>query len=174
MRVRTFVTVATTILFALSAQHAHADLVATVTPSTSTSGGTTTYNYVVANAVTSTGLVTEFDLALPTDANLSSITAPADFFPFYDPGDFDIMFTAFDLTGIAPGLTGTFSFTSPDAPGSIVDQLAGVDNVSGSYITIPGTTLGPADATPTPEPSTVALFGTGLLGAGRMLKRRIA
>ena len=174
MRARLIASSATLLGSLCCLAHAHADITASVAATTATSGALTTYTYQVANSLSSTGFVTEFDLGLPTSANLTAIAAPADFFPFYDPGDPSIMFTAFLDGGIAPGMTDIFSFSSPDAPGSIPDQLAGVDDLSGMYITLPGSTAGPSDTpTATPEPSTIALLGTGLMGFAGFVMRRL-
>jgi hypothetical protein len=131
---------------------------------TAEGGGLYLYTYMVQDLATSTLAVSEFDMVIPTDANLQSLMAPSGFLALYTPGDVTISFVSNDAaTDIQPGLSGTFSFTSMDAPGLGSFSLITYDdpNGFGSGDMISGVSVAPQAV---PEPGSLVLLGLGLPG----------
>ena len=170
------------LLLATAVAPARADMQATVTVSiTPESGGMFLYDYTVADLATSTSAVSEFDLSLtlspfsgintPPGAPISSITMQPGFINLYSTGDPSISFFSTDpSTDIAPGTSGSFSFTSTYAPVYVPYMLSTFDGTGSS---VSGSIFAPATV---PEPSTLALAAAAALGlAGwRLLGRRRA
>ncbi len=167
---------AATLSMALGTAPARADLLTTVTPTVvEVSGPIYSYSYLVANSVSSTVGVAEFDLAVRSGVLINSIVAPTGFTTLYNAGDPDISFLSSDpTTDIKAGSSAVFSFTANAAPGSNSEITRGFD-ATGVVFQNPGTTLTP---TALPEPSVFllsALGGLAVLGhsAYRRIRNRI-
>ena len=79
--------------------------------------GNALFSYSVANSLSSTVGVEEFDLAATPGSTLSGFSTPAGFLTLYTQGDPDVQFLSTDpSTDIAPGASGVFSFTSDVGP----------------------------------------------------------
>ena len=160
------------VLLATIGASARADFIATEsTTVTRLSPSLYLYSYSVSVAANSTASVSEFDLALNAPINANSIVSPSNFFAFYTTGDPFISFTAFDngtpFNGIAPGSSGTFSFTSAFGPATASYQVSGIDPNAG-FVALSGTTAAPSIV---PEPSSLMLLGCGLCGAVGLARR---
>ena len=163
---------ATLALSGLTAK-AHASFMASVAVSTSAAGGgLIAYNYTVTDAPSSTDNIGQFSINVPTNANLVAIMAPAGYIIDYTPGDTIVSFespsASLDLT---PGRSETFSFNSllgPRLRSYILVDYNNFDSLSG-LVNGPSTVVSVA-----PEPSSIALLGTGLLGVGAAVRRRMS
>ena len=156
----------------LGAAPARAGFVASVLSGvTQEAGGVYLYSYQVMDAATSTLAVSEFDMVLPSDANLQSIMPQPGFLTLYTPGDLTISFSSTDpSTDIGPGMIGLFSFTSMDPPtlGSFSLLTFDDPNGFGPGDVISGVTLAPGAV---PEPGSLVLLGLGLPGAIGLIAR---
>jgi len=159
------------LIMSMAQSRSEAGFVTTVTPTVTTQpGGTFLYSYSVANDVSSTVGIFEFNVAVSTGSMLSQLTAPSGFLSLYTSGDFAVQFLSSDgSSDVAPGFTGVFSFISPLAPGFQSSLTRGFDDAGGVLFANAGTTLAPV-----PEPSTLALFAAGavVLSIASAVKRR--
>ena len=158
-------------------------IVPTVTPE---AGGQYLYSYLVINPAGNAFSVSEFDLQVSPDANLTVVSAPAGFINTYTTGDSSITFSSTDpSTDLSSGgVGGIFSIESPIGPGPSVGN-PGPSN-TGAYLFRGFNADGSAEGTssvgnqilsPVPEPSGLALAALGALtmaGYGRHLRRRRA
>ena len=130
------------------------DVSTVVTPQT---GGTYLYTYTVSDLATSTLGISEFDVAVSTDANLTSINAPTGFLNLYTPGDASISFLSTDpTTDITAGHSEIFSFVSTGPPGLQADLTRTFDDPTGAASSNAGFA-----SSPVPEPASLALLGLG-------------
>ena len=156
-------------------------IVPTVAPA---AGGLYRYSYLVTDPPGNTFSISEFDLQVSPDANLTMVTPAAGFLSTYTTGDSSISFLSTDpSTDLASGgVGGTFSFESPMGPGpSPADP--GASN-TGAYLfrgfdstgSMLGTSaVGAQILSPVPEPSGLLAGALGaLILAGYARHRRRA
>ena len=129
------------------------------------------YSYLVSNRASSSVAVSEFDISVNDPFGVTSLTAPGDFFTFYNPGDLSIAFYATDA-GIAPGMSATFSFISSSAPGLVPDLVRGLDSSTFNNVDSPGMVIGAATAVPEPSSLVLCLLGASGLAARHRSRRR--
>jgi hypothetical protein len=165
------------ILLAGFASSARADLISSLSgTATPLADGTYRYDYTLTNDTNSTLNAFSVSFALNPGDSPSRLVGPDG----WDSSVSTDLTSASWLSGgpatdLAPGMTDHFSLTSALAPGSIAYVILGADANGQSFDTINGSTVGPASASPVPEPSTALIFGPVLLGSIALrLARRMA
>jgi len=144
------------------------------------SGGIYTYSYALSVAPSSPDNVWEFWIyPKATFTNVSQIIDSSDpqnplvLWDFITDGSSFIQWYSTDPSGtydITPGNSRGFSFDSFGAPGIVNYDIGGSDPDGIPTDSISGTTTGPVE--PIPEPSTVLLLATGLVGMAGYVRIR--
>ena len=158
-------------LAGLNLATARADYSPTISATvTNEPGGLYLFDYTVVAPSGSTLPVSELYVQVFEGATLSGISAPAGFDVQYTPGDSSIGFLSSDSsTDIAPGLTGTFSFLSTQAPQPGTYLIRGIDATGSTFDqTPPGLLV----AAPVPEPTGLILGLVGGLSVAAGVRRR--
>jgi hypothetical protein len=126
-------------------------------------GGLVQYNYTLTNQPTSTLPAVLFNLNVDTKADLKAIKSGAGWTTTYSPG---AGFIEWDspgpFTDLVPGSSGTFSFVSPLGPSDQSFFVVGLNDQGIDFNS--GTTSAPGSTAAVPEPSSLAMWGIGVLG----------
>ena len=123
------------------------------------------YAYTLANASNSDLPAISLNIAVPTNADLQSITGPVGWDIVYNAGDQVISWHASDLPfALAAGSTPEFGFASAVPPGSQDFSVLGFDPDTFSFGENIGTTTAPFAVTAVPEPMSLTFLGIGIAG----------